>query len=162
MATSSGIRPATVDEIDEVGRLWRAMYDYQAAHGMVLPLRDDAAEIWTRQLTSRLDSPVSVILVAETGDRVGLCGFLAAQTKRLPPHLSVDNAKVGFISEVYVAETARRHHVGRALVDAAFEWFRGAGVGSVELHVVAGNDVARRFWSELGFELELVQMRRKL
>jgi GNAT superfamily N-acetyltransferase len=153
------IRPARADEIERVGELWRAMYDYQRAHGMLLPLRDDAAEIWTRQLASRLDSPVSVILVSESNDGAKLTGFLAAQVKRLPPHLTTDNAKVGFISEVFVEPAVRRHKVGEALVAAAFAWFDRALVGSVELHVVVGNDVARDFWERMGFVPELVQMR---
>jgi GNAT superfamily N-acetyltransferase len=155
-------RPARPDEIAEVGRMWRAMYDYQAARGMALALRDDATEIWTRQLAGRLDSPVSVILVAESPDDAGLAGFLAAQIKRLPPHLAADKAKVGFVSEVFVDEAARRHHVGAALFEAALAWFRAADVGSVELQVVHGNDVAQQFWTRMGFQPELLQMRRKL
>lgn len=152
------VRPAREAEIDRVAELWAAMYAYQREHGMVLPLRDDAAEIWKRQLGGRLDAPVSVILVAEAPGG-GLCGFLAAQTKRLPPHLAAAKAKVGFISELYVSPDERRHRVGRALVEAAFAWFARADVGSIELHVLIGNDVARRFWESMGFVPELLQMR---
>lgn len=156
------IRAAREDEIAEVGRMWAAMYAFQAARGMMLALRPDATEIWTRQLAGRLDSPVSTILVAEVPGRAGLAGFLAAQIKRLPPHLAADKPKVGFVSEVFVDEDARRHHVGRALFDAAIAWFRRADAGSVELHVVHGNEVAGAFWRELGFEPELMQMRKRL
>ena len=53
----------------------------------------------------------------------------------------------------------RRRNVGRALVDAAFQWFDRAQVGSVELHVLIHNEAARRFWAGCGFVDELVQMR---
>lgn len=152
------IRPGKETEVDRITELWLAMYAHQAAHGMVLPLRDDAGSIWKRQLAGRLDAPISVILVADAGgDR--LDGFVAAQIKRLPNHLSVDKPKVGFISELFVVPEARRHRVGHALVAAAFDWFRRADVGSVELHVMVGNDGARRFWEAVGFVPELVQMR---
>jgi len=159
---SPRIRPAKDDELDLVGALWAEMYAHQQGSGMLLPLREDAAEVWKRQMATRLDSPVSTVLVAEGGDGRELCGFLAAQTKRLPPHLAAANPKVGFVSEVYVRPAARRHHVGQALVEAALDWFRRAQVGSVELHVLVKNEAGQRFWRQLDFEPELVQMRRLL
>lgn len=153
------VRPARPADIDQLGELWGEMYAHQRDHGMQLPLRDDAIELWKRQLAERLDSPVSVVLVAEVPEAAGLAGFLAAQTKRLPPHLVTGKPKVGFVSEVYVRPAQRRHHVGRALVEAAFRWFDRADVGSVELHVLVGNTIAREFWERMGFRAELTQMR---
>jgi ribosomal protein S18 acetylase RimI-like enzyme len=184
------IRPARADEIDQVGELWGEMYAFQRAHGMMLPLRDDAVDIYKREIAGRLDTALAVVLVCEGEAPVGsgvagetstpgasgieievpapgvsghgtgpLAGFLAAQTRRLPPHLAVDNPKVGYIAAVYVRPEARRQRAGRALVDAAFAWFRRAEVGSVELEVIHGNELARAFWAELGFEVELVRMR---
>jgi ribosomal protein S18 acetylase RimI-like enzyme len=153
------VRPGTESEIDEIAALWKEMYAHQRAHGMTLPLRDDAVEVWKRQLSGRLDSPVSVVLVAPANDGT-LLGFLAAQTKRLPPHFATDKPKIGFVSELFVRPEARRRNAGRSLVDAAFDWFRRADVGSVELQVLVGNDSGRKFWEELGFVPELVQMRR--
>jgi GNAT superfamily N-acetyltransferase len=158
----ASVRPGTEAELDQIAGLWHAMYTHQRAHGMTLPLRDDAAWLWKRQLTGRLDSPVSVVLVApaDAPGEAGLAGFLAAQVKRLPPHLAGDKPRVGFISELFVRPEARRRGTGRALVDAAFDWFRRADVGSIELHVLVGNAGGRRFWEQLGFVPELVQMRR--
>lgn len=158
------VRPAREDEIAEVVALWAEMYADQRAHGMALALRDDAAEIWSRQLAGRLDAPISVILVGEAiradgSPEPGLLGFLAAQTKRLPPQFAAERPKVGFISELFVRPAERRHRVGRALVDAAFAWFARAEVGSIELHVLVHNTAARSFWHDMGFEDELVQMR---
>jgi ribosomal protein S18 acetylase RimI-like enzyme len=162
VADTPAIRPARQDELDAIGALWGEMYAHQQASGMMLPLRDDAVEIWKRQVADRLDSAVSVVLVAEDGAQMGPCGFLAAQVKRLPAYLAAVNPKVGFVSEVYVRPAARRRRVGQALVQAAFEWFRRAQVGSIELHVLVKNDAAQTFWRELGFEPELLQMRRLL
>jgi len=162
MASAPAVRPARADEIDQVAALWSAMYADQRASGMTLALRPDAEDIWKRQLAGRLDTPVSVILVAALPDAPELVGFLAAQTKRLPPHLAADKPKVGFISEVYVRPAARRHRLGRALVDAAFSWFTSADVGSVELHVLVDNAAGRAFWASLGFVPELLQLRAPL
>jgi ribosomal protein S18 acetylase RimI-like enzyme len=153
------VRPGTESEIDQIAELWRAMYEHQRAHGMTLPLRDDAAEIWKRQLAGRLDSPVSVVLVAPAGDG-SLLGFLTAQVKRLPPHFAAAKPKVGFMSELFVRADARRRNAGRSLFAAALAWFERADVGSIELHVLVGNPSAQRFWEQVGFVPELVQMRR--
>lgn len=153
------IRPALDTEIDPVVEMWSEMYAYQREHGMLLTLRDDAAEIWKRQLAGRLESPVSVILVAQRAGAPGLSGFLAAQVKRLPAHLAAGNPRVGYISEMYVRPEDRRHRIGGALVDAAFDWFARADVGSIELQVLVGSDVARAFWEAMGFQGELLQMR---
>jgi len=151
------VRPARESEVDRVVELWLAMYAYQRAHGMLLRLRDDAGEIWKRSLAGRLDAPVAVVLVAEAGG--DLLGFLAAQVKRLPAHLVTGNAKVGYISETYVAPEHRRRRVGRALVDAAFAWFERAEVGSIQLEVLVGSEVARAFWVSVGFQPDLLQLR---
>jgi ribosomal protein S18 acetylase RimI-like enzyme len=157
--SSQEVRPGAESELDEIAALWTEMYAHQQAHGMALPLRDDAAEVWKRQLSGRLDSPVSIVLVAPA-DEGKLLGFLAAQTKRLPPQFAAARPKLGFISELFVRPEARRRGAGRALVDAALAWFRRADVGSIELHVLVGNEHGRRFWEELGFVPELLQMRR--
>jgi len=156
----TAIRAARADELDAVAAMWSAMYAYQQAQGMMLAVRDDAGEIWKRENASRLDSALATVLVAELDG--GLAGFLAAQTKRLPPYLATGNPKIGYISAVYVDPAARRHRVGKALVDAALAWFTRADCSSIELQVVAGNELARAFWTSVGFAPEILQMRRPL
>jgi ribosomal protein S18 acetylase RimI-like enzyme len=63
------------------------------------------------------------------------------------------------VSEICVRPEQRRHEPGCALVEAAFQWFERAEVGSIELHVLVDNRVARRFWEEMGFVPELLRMR---
>lgn len=152
------VRAARPEELDRVAAMWSAMYAFQQAAGMVLPQREDAEEIWKRENASRLDSALATVLVAVQGD--ALVGFLAAQTKRLPPYLATGNPKIGYISAVYVDPAARRGRIGHALVDAALAWFARAEVSSIELQVIAGNETAREFWTSVGFAPEILQMRR--
>jgi ribosomal protein S18 acetylase RimI-like enzyme len=53
-----------------------------------------------------------------------------------------------------VAITARRQGVGRALLEAAIGWARGAGVRKLELHVFPWNDAAIALYEAIGFERE--------
>ncbi|MEX2645338.1 MAG: GNAT family N-acetyltransferase [Gaiellaceae bacterium] len=53
-----------------------------------------------------------------------------------------------------VAEGWRRQGIGRALLEAAVEWARGAGVRKLELHVFPHNEAAIRLYEQFGFERE--------
>ena len=64
----------------------------------------------------------------------------------------------GWISEVFVADELRGAGVGRLLIDAANAWYRGERITRVELQVVVGNARGRRFYEQLGWREELVQL----
>jgi len=53
-----------------------------------------------------------------------------------------------------VASDARRQGVGRALLEAAVEWARGAGIRKLELHVFPWNEPAIQLYERFGFERE--------
>jgi ribosomal protein S18 acetylase RimI-like enzyme len=62
---------------------------------------------------------------------------------------------VAHISKVVVTPQARRQGIGRALVAAALEFAAAERrVGSVTLHVDAGNDPALALYRQFGFESE--------
>jgi ribosomal protein S18 acetylase RimI-like enzyme len=53
-----------------------------------------------------------------------------------------------------VSREARRQGVGRALLDGAVEWARGAGIRKLELHVFPWNTPALALYESFGFERE--------
>ena len=53
-----------------------------------------------------------------------------------------------------VASDWRRRGIGRALLETAVEWARGAGVRKIELHVFPHNEGAIKLYDEFGFERE--------
>jgi RimJ/RimL family protein N-acetyltransferase len=53
-----------------------------------------------------------------------------------------------------VAQDARGQGIGTALLDAAVEWARGAGIRKLELHVFPWNEPATRLYEKFGFERE--------
>ena len=91
--------------------------------------------------------PHAAVFVAEREDGT-LVGRLSVG--RDPHPASTHVADVGLM----VAQDARRQGVGTALIEAAVEWARQAGVRKLELHVFPWNEAAIALYDAFGFERE--------
>ena len=87
------------------------------------------------------------VFVAEREDGT-LVGRLSVG--RDPHPASTHVADVGLM----VALDARRQGVGTALLRAAVDWARGAGIRKLELHVFPWNEAAIALYDAFGFERE--------
>lgn len=90
--------------------------------------------------------PDAVVLVAETAEEI--VGRLSIS--RDPHPASRHVADLGLM----VAAGHRRRGVGRALLLAAEEWARGAGIRKLELHVFPYNEAAIALYESCGYERE--------
>ncbi len=91
--------------------------------------------------------PHAAVFVAERDDGT-LVGRLSVG--RDPHPASAHVADVGLM----VAFDARRQGVGTALLQAAVEWAREAGIRKLELHVFPWNEAAIALYEAFGFERE--------
>jgi RimJ/RimL family protein N-acetyltransferase len=91
--------------------------------------------------------PHAAVFVAERNDGA-IVGRLSLARDTHPASTHV--ADLGLM----VAKDARRHGVGRALLEAAETWARGAGVRKLELHVFPWNEPAIQLYERFGFERE--------
>ena len=82
--------------------------------------------------------------------------FVAGRIRALPPYFG--SLTIGSISEVFVADARRGGGIGRRLLAFAVDWFQAQGITRVELQVVAGNVDGIRFYRQLGWREELLQM----
>jgi GNAT superfamily N-acetyltransferase len=85
-----------------------------------------------------------------------LVGFAAGRVRTLPPYFGSE--VIGAVSDVFVDEAHRTTGIGRQLVTLVIEWFGARQIKRVELQVVAGNPAAIRFYRQLGWREELVQL----
>jgi len=99
-----------------------------------------------RYLRAVLESPHAAVLVAEDGS--GIVGRLSIVRDSHPACGHV--ADVG----IMVAHDHRRQGVGAALLHAAEQWARGAGIQKIELHVFPYNTAALRLYETAGYDRE--------
>ena len=93
--------------------------------------------------------PHAAVFVAESDGRVVARLSLARDPHPASSHV----ADLGLM----VAASHRRQGIGRALLDAAFDWARASGVRKLELHVFPHNTPALALYEGLGFVREGVR-----
>ena len=147
------LRHAASTDMERIKPLWHALYQHQLQHGMRLRLPDDAYEAWLKSIVPFLGRFASVVVAEQHGDIVA---FVAGRLRTLPPYFGA--ATVGYISEVFVRDSHRNAGLGRRLLEFALDWFRAQQITRVELQVVAGNPDGIRFYRQLGWHEELLQM----
>jgi len=147
------LRHAGTADMDRIKPLWHALYEHQFQHGMLLRLPDGAYDAWLKSIVPFLGRFASVVVAEQHGEIVA---FVAGRLRTLPPYFGA--ATVGYISEVFVRESHRSAGLGRRLLAFALEWFRAQQIQRVELQVVAGNPDGIRFYRQLGWHEELLQM----
>jgi GNAT superfamily N-acetyltransferase len=147
------LRNATAGDLARIEPLWHALYRHQCEHGMLLRLPDGAYEAWLKSIEPFLGRYANVVVAEDEGE---IIGFVAGRIRTLPPYFG--SAVIGAISEVIVDESRRGTGVGRQLLAFALEWFQAQQITRVELQVVAGNPDSLRFYRQLGWHEELVQM----
>ena len=99
-----------------------------------------------RYLRAMRRHPDAAVFVAEDG--LQIVGRLSLARDVHPSSRHV--ADLGLM----VAASHRRRGVGRALLERAVEWARGAGVSKLELHVFPWNGPALALYEAFGFERE--------
>jgi ribosomal protein S18 acetylase RimI-like enzyme len=68
----------------------------------------------------------------------------------------------GHVSVLAVAESAEGTGIGRALMKHAEDWTVRHGLSLMTLNVFAGNERARRFYDQVGFEVEMMKYAKRL
>ncbi len=147
------LRHAVPEDMERIKPLWHALYRHQFEHGMRLRLPEGAYNAWLQSITPFLGRFACVTVAESNGEVIA---FVAGRVRTLPPYLG--SSTIGTIGEVFVSESHRSGGIGRRLLAFALEWFKAQQIARVELQVVAENPDGIRFYRQLGWHEELIQM----
>ena len=137
------IRPATTEDLDAIAPLFDAYRRFYAQPGDLQRARDFLHE--------RLQRGESAILLAE------LDGRAAGFTQLYPMFSSVRTARIWILNDLYIDEGARRHGVGKALLDAAAQFAKEQGAAGLVLETTRDNEAARALYRAAGWNEDATQ-----
>ena len=151
------VRRAIASDIPQVaplaGRLVRMHHETDPSR-FFLPDRVEEGYGWW--FAREIERPEAVLLVASVADAV--VGYSYGTLEERDWNMLLD--KHGVLQDIFVASGARRHGVGRALVDAMVRALEELGAPRVILSTMVGNESAQRLFRERGFRPTMLEMTR--
>lgn len=153
------IRPMAEGDYPVFDRFEAALHEMhrQARPDLFVPCEHPASEEEFRKM---LDNPLCVKLLAEQGGRP--LGMLVAYLREPDGSPIQRPMKTAYISDLYVAEEARRMGAGKALYQAAQSRAKAWGAEFWGLTAWPFNEAALKFYESLGFTVQSYTLGAKL
>jgi ribosomal protein S18 acetylase RimI-like enzyme len=129
--------------------------------GLVAPLFDGYRQFYGRPtdlalaeafLRERLERNESVIFLAVDTVNPGGAGLALGFVQLYPSFSSVAARCIWIINDLYVVPAARKHGIGRALLDAASEHGHSTGARRLVLSTATTNRAAQALYESYGFQ----------
>jgi GNAT superfamily N-acetyltransferase len=140
-----GIRRGEPGDRDAVLALWLALIEHHRRLDRDYPDLPGVSGALEREIDLALEGTSSRIYLGVDDGRA--VGFVSAEIADEPD----GSVPLGTIHELYVVPERRGAGLGRALVDAAEEWFGARAVGRRRVRVETSNRDALRFWRAVGY-----------
>ena len=148
------IREANYSDLPEIVKLWKEFMDFHRDLDPFFTCSNEGPSNFQKHLEGQMESDDAALLVAEESGKI--TGYTKIGISEYPPVFKMD--KYGLISDVAVANEYRRKGIGQALYNASTKWFADKGITRIELRVANINNVARGFWSKMGFKPYMTTM----
>lgn len=154
------IRPATPADLPAIGRLGamlvRQHHDFDSRR--FLSATPQTEHAYASFLGSQLDNPKIVVLVAERDGKV--LGYAYAGVEG-HDYMSL-RGPAGVLYDIVVDPAARRHGVGRRLLDATLSDLGKRGALQMVLSTAVQNEPAQRLFARAGFRPTMIEMTKEL
>jgi ribosomal protein S18 acetylase RimI-like enzyme len=154
------VRRAQREDLPVLGRLGgdllRTHYAFDP-HRFMAP-GDDPESGYAWFLGTQIRSDDVAVFVAERDGNVAGYVYVGIE----PQSWKELREEAGFIHDVVVSDTVRRHGVATALMEAAVAWLRERGVPRVILWTAQPNEGAQRLFEKLGFRRTMIEMTKEL
>lgn len=147
------VREATREDEDSLLELWHGFTTHLGRFDERYEHNETANERWLRYFENQLiDSKYGVVFVAEDDDTGELVGILEARVTGNHPIFRLDDH--GRINGHYVPAEYRGNDIGRALIDAAAEWFANdpRSVDFLRVNILEGDEKANSVYRAAGME----------
>lgn len=142
------IRVANETDVPSIVRVWVRYMDFHKIRDPQYTITPDAADKQAAFMTKLLASKDALLIVAEKAGCVA--GFCVAEIQSRPPIFK--DRLFGNVIDLAVDEAYRRRGLGEAMFRKVQEWLRERGIRRMDIRVVAANEVARSFWTKMGFK----------
>jgi ribosomal protein S18 acetylase RimI-like enzyme len=144
------LRTARRGDVPSLLLLWTAMMEENVRLDPRLELHPHAREHMSGTLSSWIDDPSRVVLVAEENGRL-LVGYAAGSVSdgngvQVPERL-------GQVTDCFVLPARRRRGIARRLAARLCDLLLERGADAVRLQAAARNEAALAFWTRLGYEV---------
>jgi len=147
------IRPATLDDVDQVRLLEKELINHERS--VSATIKEDE-ELRYQNIPGLIaDKEKTNLLVMEMDGQLIACAFGQI---REDEHIFKE-PYFGYIGMVSVKKEYRGKGYGRDIIDALIAWFKTKNLRNVKLQVFAENTGAARAYKKLGFEDFLTTMR---
>ena len=147
------IRKATVDDIDEIDKLF---YELDTDAIKMQPEHFQRGSRSFDYLSGLITDDKSDFLLAVTGGKI--VGFSLLFEKAAPNLSLLVPCKFAYIQDFGVTETYRNKGIGAKLMEESKNWAKQRKLDYLRLSVLPNNKDAQRFYCRHGLEMQMLTM----
>jgi ribosomal protein S18 acetylase RimI-like enzyme len=150
--------PAQLSDCDAVLALFEALHRFNATLDSYFALADEWEALFRREFRETVQRPDHLYLLVKAGNRA--VGLLIAAIHSDSPLFH--HRRWIEVEALYVAPSHRSMGIGKHLLNQAYQWAKAQQLSRVQLYVTASNVRAQTVYTDQGFMVTQVIMRKSL